>query len=138
MLLVDIDNLKMINDLHGHVTGDIVLAKAAAAIRESVREGDECARIGDEFLIFASDCDMDGATEIARRILAKVLAQEIPLVGATFTVSIGIATHKGAGADFSRMYVEADDALHQARAQRRNGIALFGPTTAGAFQSDTF
>ncbi len=136
LLLVDIDNLEKINDLRGYITGDAVIIRASAAIRESVREGDECARIGDELIIFAPDCDMDTAIDIARRILARLSAQAMPLAGAAFTVSVGIATHEGAAADFTRVYRDAESALQQARAAGRERISVFGPSTAGAFQSD--
>jgi diguanylate cyclase (GGDEF)-like protein len=131
LLLVDIDNLKIINDLRGHVTGDAVITRASEVIRESVREGDECARIGDELIIFAPGCDLDTAMHIARGILARLSAQEMPIAGAAFTVSVGVATHKGAGADFARVYRDAESALHQARAEGRDRIAVFGPSTAG-------
>ena len=136
MLLVDIDNLKMINDMRGLSTGDAVVARTSDAIRESMREGDECARLGDEFLIFAPDCDNGGATEIARRILGRLSREGMPLVGAPFSVSIGIALHIGAGADFAGMYRDADSALHQARAEGRNRIGVFEPSTAAVFQLD--
>jgi diguanylate cyclase (GGDEF)-like protein len=136
MLLVDIDNLKMINDMRGHATGDAVVARASEAIRESVREGDECARLGDEFLIYAPDCDTEGAKEIAQHILARLSGQGMPLVGAAFSVSIGIAVHGGAGADFARLHRNADHALHQARAEGRNRIGVFEPSTAAPFQPD--
>lgn len=136
LLIVDIDNLKMINDLRGHVTGDAVITRASEAIRECVREGAECARIGDELIIFAPDCDLDTAMHIARGILARLSAQEMPIAGAAFTVSVGIATHEGTGADFAGVYRDAESALQQARAEGRERIAVFGPSTAGAFQSD--
>jgi len=136
LLLVDIDNLKMINDMRGHATGDAVVARTSDAIRESIREGDECARLGDEFLIFAPDCDTEAATEIARRILGRLSGQGMPIVGAPFSVSIGIAVHDGAGAEFDRLHRNADHALHQARAEGRNRVGVFEPSTAAAFQSD--
>ena len=127
-LLVDIDNLKMINDLRGHATGDAVIALTAEAVRESVREGDVCARFGgDEFLIFAPDCDADEAEKIAKRILARLSGQLMPLAGARFSVSIGIAVHDGAHADFAQMYRDADAALHQARDEGRSRIGVFEP-----------
>ena len=46
MLLVDVDNLKRINDLRGHATGDAVIALTAEAVRENIRAGDQCARFG--------------------------------------------------------------------------------------------
>jgi len=136
LLLVDIDNLKMINDMRGHATGDAVVARTSDAIRESIREGDECARLGDEFLIFAPDCDTEAATEIARRILGRLSGQGMPIVGAPFSVSIGIAVHDGAGAEFDRLHRNADHALHQARAEGRNRVGVFEPSTASVFQPD--
>jgi len=126
-LLVDIDNLKTINDNHGHVVGDTVIARTAEAIRESIREGDECARLGgDEFMIFAPDCDTDDAAEIARRILAKLSTQSESLECAKFGVSIGIAV-QGSAADFDRMYHDADTALYHAKAEGKSRLALFAP-----------
>jgi GGDEF domain-containing protein len=117
MLLVDIDNLKMINDMRGHSTGDAVVARASEAF--------QCARLGD----FAPDCDNEGAGEIAGAVLGQ-LSEGMPLVGAPFSVSIGIALHDGAGADFAGMHREADTALHQAKAEGRNRVAVFDPSTA--------
>ena len=49
-LLIGVDNLKMVNDLRGHVAGDAVIARTAETLRQSIREGDACARLGgDEF-----------------------------------------------------------------------------------------
>ena len=129
MLLVDVDNLKMINDMRGHATGDAVIALTAEAVRESIREGDECARFGgDEFLIFAPDCDADEAAKIAKRILARLSGQLMPLAGARFSVSIGIAVHDGAHADFARMYRDADAALYKAREEGTSRIGVFEPS----------
>jgi diguanylate cyclase (GGDEF)-like protein len=128
-LLVDIDNLKMINDMRGHATGDAVIALTAEAVRESIREGDECARFGgDEFLIFAPDCDVNEAAKIAKRILARLSGQSMPLAGARFSVSIGIAVHDGAHADFAQMYRDADAALYQAREGGKSRIGVFEPS----------
>ena len=128
MLLVDVDNLKMINDLRGHATGDAVIALTAEAVRESIRAGDQCARFGgDEFLIFAPGCDVDEATKIANRIMGRLSGQSMPLAGARFSVSIGIVVHDGAHADFDRMYRDADAALYQGREDGKSRIGVFKP-----------
>lgn len=132
-LLVDIDNLKIINDMRGHATGDAVIALTVEAIRESIRGGDVCARVGgDEFLIFAPDCNADCAAEIAQRILARLSGQWMPLAGARFSVSIGIAVHAGAHADFAQMYRDADAAMYQAREEGKGRIGVFEPSMAAS------
>jgi diguanylate cyclase (GGDEF)-like protein len=130
-LLVDIDDLKAINDTHGHARGDAVIGSIAEAIRSSIREGDDCARLGgDEFMIFAPDCDAQGAVEIARRIMAAISEPPAELEGTRFSVSIGITVQDYAGAGFDRMYREADSALYHAKSSGKKGFALFHPSMA--------
>jgi len=132
-LLLDIDNLKPINDLRGHVTGDAVIARTAFAIRESMRDGDECARIGgDEFIIFAPNCDRACAEDIAQRIQAKLSKPELPLAEVRFSASIGIAVHASGDCNFAQMYRDADEALHQARAEGKSRIGFFAPSMSAA------
>jgi diguanylate cyclase (GGDEF)-like protein len=129
MLLVDVDNLKLINDLRGHATGDAVIALTAEAVRESIRPGDQCARFGgDEFLIFAPNCDLGEATKIADRIMGRLSGQSMPLAGARFSVSIGIVLHEGAHTDFDQMYRDADAALYQGRVDGKSRIGVFKPS----------
>jgi diguanylate cyclase (GGDEF)-like protein len=114
-ILVDVDNLKDINDNQGHVHGDELLVNIADAIRQSVRASDICARFGgDEFLIFAAGCDLDAATEIARRILSKVQSG----------VSIGIDIAPLSEAKFELMYRRADQALYKAKGGGRNRYVI--------------
>ena len=131
-LLVDIDNLKRINDRLGHVRGDRVISQAAEAIDKSIRVGDSCARLGgDEFMIFAPDCKKQEAEKIAGRILANLSA--LDEAGSTkFSVSIGIAVQNGSGANFDRMYRDADSALYYAKRSGKGRVALFKPSMAAA------
>jgi diguanylate cyclase (GGDEF)-like protein len=125
-LLVDIDNLKSLNDTNGHAHGDAVIGTLAAVIRESIRDGDDCARLGgDEFMIFAPDCDAEGAAEIARRILAAAAQPRDALAGQGFSVSIGIAVQGHSGAAFDRMYREADAALYHAKSCGKHRFSHF-------------
>ena len=118
-ILVDVDDLKRINDTHGHAVGDDFLRKVAEGMRASVRDADICARLGgDEFLVFASGCDLDAATEIARRILKRVYAD--PSDPNAFGVSIGISVASGPHIDFDDMYRAADRALYSAKSGGKN------------------
>jgi len=129
-LLVDIDNLKAINDTHGHAAGDAVIASLAQEIRHSIREGDDCARLGgDEFMIFAPDCDTGGAMEIARRLQASVTASN-----PSFSVSIGIAVQERTDAGFDRLYHDADAALYHAKSAGKNCCSLFEPSMSPALR----
>jgi diguanylate cyclase (GGDEF)-like protein len=131
VILVDIDDLKGINDLHGHAAGDEFIVKVADTIRSSVRDKDVCARMGgDEFLIFASGCDLDAATEIARRILGKVYADDSSPARSHFGVSIGICVEPGSEASFETLYRRADEALYRAKAAGRNRYVIFDPMIA--------
>jgi diguanylate cyclase (GGDEF)-like protein len=106
-------------------------------VRESIRDGDECARFGgDEFLIFAPDRDVDEATEIANHIMGRLSGQSMPLAGARFSVSIGIVVHDGARADFARMYRDADAALYKGREDGKSRIGVFTPPDAEAGFTD--
>jgi len=124
VLLVDINNLTTINDTSGHVAGDAVLARTSEAIRDNLREGDQCSRLGDEFMIYAPNCDAAGAVEMAEKILANLSEEGMLLVGAPFSVSVGVATCDGDGAEFARMLRDAEAAMRQARSDGdRIGVA---------------
>ena len=132
-IIVDVDDLKGINDNYGHAVGDDFLVKVAKAIRASVRDADVCARLGgDEFMIFASGCDLDAATEIARRILAAVGDTEYRVTHGDFGVSIGICIAGLPDATFETMYRCADQALYRAKAAGKNRYIIFDPIHAVA------
>ena len=127
MLIVAIDHLKMIA-MRGRSAADAIVVCTAEAVRQSVHDGDICARLGEgELMVFSSDCDMDSAKETSERILDKLRQQKVPVAGVKATVSIGIASH-GADTDFSRMYHEADEALYQARLEGKSCIGVFTPS----------
>lgn len=131
VILIDVDDLKAINDNHGHAVGDDFLRKVAQAMRGSVRETDICARLGgDEFLIFASGCDLDAATEIARRILSKVYAGEGGTGTVNAGVSIGICVYSKSDAEFETMYRQADEALYRAKSSGKNRYVIYQAVVA--------
>jgi diguanylate cyclase (GGDEF)-like protein len=129
VLLVDVDGLKLVNSLHGHGTGDVVLAKVSGAIRSGIREKDYCARIGSEFVIYAPDCDAAEAETIAQAIIRSVTAEEMRMVGSNFSISVGISVSLQ-GSDFITMYREAGDALGEAKSKGRNRLSHYEAAAA--------
>lgn len=130
-ILIDVDDLKWINDNHGHAAGDDFLRKVAEAMRTSVRETDICARLGgDEFLIFASGCDLDAATEIARRVLGKMYSAERASALPSSGVSIGICVTNTADVAFETLYRQADKALYRAKSSGKNRFAIYDSAVA--------
>lgn len=102
---LDLDDFKTVNDLHGHLAGDRLLASIGEALREVVRADDLAARLGgDEFAIVFMDVQQQTAQRIGERLLERVrqLGDELGL-----SASIGIAL-------FRRRPLSVDDALHRA------------------------
>ena len=111
LMLVDVDNLKEVNDTHGHLVGDEVLRSVADVLRECTREIDTPARYGgDEFGVLLAETDLAGALDVAERARTVFLSRR-PAVAAeqACTLSIGLAE-----ADLS--VVTADEWLHRADA----------------------
>ena len=75
-------------------------------------------------MIFAPDCDADGAVEMARRLQARVAPRAFP----AFSVSIGIAVQDHAGAGFDRLYHDADAALYHAKSAGKSCYIVFEPS----------
>jgi diguanylate cyclase (GGDEF)-like protein len=90
VLLADIDGFKLINDEHGHVTGDSALRQVARTIRVSVRASDACFRWGgDEFAVVLPNAGAEQAAELCERIQGAVLASCFDPHGVPLQVSCG-------------------------------------------------
>jgi diguanylate cyclase (GGDEF)-like protein len=129
VLMLDVDHFKRINDLHGHLVGDVILREVAAVIRESTRAEDLVARYGgEEFVIALPVFAPDLATERAERIRSNLAERRI-LAGnqeMNVTVSIGLAFGPPGRPRHELALLEvADSALYQAKADGRNRV-VFG------------
>jgi diguanylate cyclase (GGDEF)-like protein len=124
LLLLDLDDFKRVNDEHGHVEGDRVLMKAAATVRESVREIDIAARYGgEEFAVLLPDTTRLGAFVVAERIRSRIqkrLARRRPAI----TVSGGLALFPDDAATPADLIVQADAGLYRAKAAGKNQVLL--------------
>jgi diguanylate cyclase (GGDEF)-like protein len=126
LAMIDIDDFKKINDAHGHMQGDAVLAEVARVVRACVRDIDCAARYGGEELsVVLAETDVDGATRLAERVRSAIAALRVPRVSGqgdpvTVTVSIGIAAAPEAGTSAGQLINAADDALYRAKRAGKN------------------
>jgi diguanylate cyclase (GGDEF)-like protein len=127
LAMIDIDHFKQVNDTHGHVAGDRVLADLAARIEELVREEDILARYGgEEFALMlrgTGPTEAFGCADRCRQAIdeAAFLYQGIPL---KLTVSLGVATLMDANFDVpDELISAADEQLYRAKRTGRNRVA---------------
>jgi diguanylate cyclase len=125
MLLIDLDDFKTLNDRHGHIVGDDILARVSRTMNESVRSTDVLARYGgEEFVVLAPNTDLVGATHLAEKLrLAIERSHETEGTDgeaeSKVTVSIGVSQF----AEDRRMFFEsADRALYRAKAEGKNCV----------------
>jgi diguanylate cyclase (GGDEF)-like protein len=128
VMLVDLDDFKLVNDSHGHGAGDAVLVAVAQRLRAAVRAGDTVARLGgDEFaLLLTESPGPDTALLIADRVVTIV--REPLQVGETQVqvgVSVGIAMPGPSGADAETLMRNADLALYRAKERPARPIELY-------------
>ncbi|HET8808264.1 MAG TPA: GGDEF domain-containing protein [Methylophaga sp.] len=128
LLVVDIDNFKMINDAYGHSSGDRALTLIAQTLINCLRRSDIAFRYGgEEFTIVLSHCDLNTATQVAERLREAVsqLTCHDGTRSFSLTVSIGLAQMK-ADENSYQLFDRADKALYQAKADGRNRIIYAG------------
>ncbi|HJV87695.1 MAG TPA: diguanylate cyclase [Noviherbaspirillum sp.] len=124
--MIDIDFFKKINDIYGHMAGDIVLQRVAATASGALRTTDIFARFGgEEFVMVLSDAAACGAMISAERVRQKIERLSFPEIDPSLrvTISIGIAEHERA-TDAALTFRKADDALYRAKENGRNQCAL--------------
>jgi diguanylate cyclase (GGDEF)-like protein len=124
LLLLDLDDFKRINDQRGHVEGDRVLMKAAAVVREGVREIDVAARYGgEEFAVVLPDTARLGALVVAERIRRRI-EERFARSRSAVTLSGGIAVYPDDAGTPADLIVQADAGLYAAKAAGKNRILL--------------
>ena len=126
MLMIDIDDFKLINDRFGHLAGDTVISDVAEIIRRAVRVFDICARFGgEEFAIIMPGSDADHAARVAERIRLRIESYQ-PLDDRfrtlRVTASIGVAT-SAADTTESDLIERADRALYEAKRSGKNRVS---------------
>jgi diguanylate cyclase (GGDEF)-like protein len=135
-LMVDLDGFKGINDTHGHLAGDRVLAAVARTLSDALRVSDYCCRFGgDEFVIVAPETDLNGAVVLARRVSQAVSEAAVRegSVCLQVTASIGVATFTGApDVGGEALLQAADQALLVAKSHGPGRVATDREVRRGA------
>ncbi|WP_437179742.1 GGDEF domain-containing protein [Pelotalea chapellei] len=125
-LLLNIDNFRHINDVHGYNIGDDVLVELARVLRGGVRSEDVCARWGgDEFLILLPETRREGAEAVARKVLESITMTEFKAQkpGIWVTVSIGVRGYDPSQ-NIHECVFSADKALQQAKRDGKNRYVI--------------
>ena len=131
ILMIDSDNLKYVNDTHGHDAGNTLLRQVANAVQTELRATDVPARYGgDEFIVLLPETPPKGAADVAERIRAAIASRPLALNGQQIsaTVSIGIACYPEDGRTLDALAARADRALYQAKQEGRNRVVRYKPT----------
>jgi diguanylate cyclase (GGDEF)-like protein len=121
LLYLDLDNFKVINDSHGHQTGDAVLRLVADAMRTSVRTADIVGRLGgDEFAVLMPETDAQLADAAAKRLAGslRTVFKGTPSV----TASIGVVSCSATDANTDDLLRRADQAMYDAKKMGKDRV----------------
>jgi diguanylate cyclase (GGDEF)-like protein len=132
LVMLDLDDFKLVNDVHGHVVGDEALARLADVIRANVREIDVACRYGgEEFALILPETSRTGAYIVSERIRvdAKELFERKPLGSSpsariSMSVSGGIAIYPTDSNSAEGLVRMADRALYRSKHEGKDRITL--------------
>ena len=124
LVLVDLDDFKLVNDRFGHSVGDLLLQSVARILKRKVRDTDIVARYGgEEFAILLPDTDRMGVENVSEKVRACVetLRFKVPETDITLavTVSVGVSVFRGNRREF---FNSADEALYQSKSEGKNRV----------------
>ena len=127
VIVADLDHFKLINDHHGHPTGDLVLQEVAYRLRKELRAYDLAYRLGgEEFVVLLLGGTPAAATETAERLRQAVAAE--PIADLDITLSLGVAgSAPGTNFSWDEVFARADAALYRAKADGRDRVAADAP-----------
>jgi two-component system, cell cycle response regulator len=127
VLMADIDNLKKVNDAHGHLLGEYVVGEVGRIIGElHEEEGRQATRFGgDEYQTFLPGVSKDEALEVAEEIRGRVEGYPFEHGGVSPrpTLSVGVATYPEDGETRAALTRAADEALYRAKRSGRNSVS---------------
>jgi diguanylate cyclase (GGDEF)-like protein len=124
LVMLDLDDLKSVNDRFGHLSGDQVLRSVADTIKGGVRKIDVAARYGgDEFVALLPETDPTGGWVLAEKIRLTVAEQGMPGIDPAPTVSVGVVSYPADGRSADALLVSADRAMYASKRSGKNRVA---------------
>src|SRR3954469_17674447 len=130
VLMLDIDDFKHVNDVHGHAVGDELLRFLAEALRAIVRPDDVICRLGgEEFAVVMDGCGGEDAVRVAERVQKRLVAVEFPGIG-RMTVSVGLSLGPEHAMNPRELAACAEAAMMTAKAQGKNQVVLYNEAGA--------
>jgi diguanylate cyclase (GGDEF)-like protein len=142
LLMMDLDELKLINDRYGHFHGDRVLRGVGEVIRAGVRRIDTAARYGgDEFVVVLPETDPTGAFVLAEKIRFDVAALEIDIPGTDLrpSLSVGVVSYPDDGSTADELMINADEAMYHSKRAGKNrvtGVRMPEPVGVDGVRAD--
>jgi diguanylate cyclase (GGDEF)-like protein len=131
MVMLDLDDLKEINDRHGHHAGDAVLRAVAETLRGSIRRIDVAARFGgDEFVALLPETDPTGGWVVAEKIRLALRDRALPGLPFRPTISLGVVSYPSDGRAADTLMLSADRAMYVAKRGGKDRVA--GATTTSS------
>ena len=135
LVLLDLDDFKMINDRYGHLAGDNVLKAVSGALRGAIRDIDQASRYGgEEFAVILPHTTVEGGARLAERLrqaIAERVANAPDGRQIRITASFGVAGLPAHAATQVELIATADAALYRAKQSGKNRVAV-GPPHGGS------
>ena len=134
IIFLDLDDLKMVNNFYGHLTGSRTLQEVAKRILSAVRAIDKVVRFGgDEFCIVLPETDQEQAIAVANRVRKSLTATVLRLdadIEIAITASFGIASYPVHGLSKDDLIRQADAAMYRVKSTTKNAVGIATPLTA--------
>jgi diguanylate cyclase (GGDEF)-like protein len=135
LLMMDLDELKTINDRYGHYFGDQVLRGVGEVIRSGVRRIDTSARYGgDEFVVLLPETDPTGAWVLAEKVRIGVTELNVSVAGTEIaaSISVGVVGYPDDGATSDQLMISADQAMYASKRGGKNRVTSLPVAVGGS------
>lgn len=122
LLVIDVDDLKHVNDRHGHSVGDELLARVAQTLAARTRRGDIIGRLGgDEFAVVLPGATMESAVNLAEELEHLFANADVEVAGGpvSVTASVGVAGTGGTRTGIVRLLARADVDMYRKKRKRK-------------------